>query len=1452
MTALALAGALSVPGLILAPTSVYAAGGAGGAAYRDDPSAPGGAGGVNAGDVGEKGQTRSGGGINPKLATGSGGGGGGAAAAGGDGGDNGHGTAGSAGGAAGAAPGEDGQDGKMAPNGTGAGGGGGGAHGVQGASIEISEGETVKGGAGGAGGEAAGTTRGGGAGGGGSGGYGAQVDAGAASNAGTAQGGNGGLGGGHEGGGFITNAGSGGDGGAGIGLSDGASVVNTGDAIGGTGGEGGQTLTGIGGGGGNGGAGILGGDHVAIVNQGLATGGAGARNGPGVRVTGANGNGGHGIFVGENAHITNQDSGSIIGGVGAAGEGLGGNGGAGIRAFDTVTIVNQDSATITGGVGADAGAFSEAGNGGAGVTASGNLDNSATISGGVGGTGWDGISSGAGGAGVDSTALTILNTGVISGGAGGAAATTGISIVGAGGVGVTGSDLTVINSGTIAGGLADNGTGTQAAAVDFTGGVNRLELRTGYVFNGDIIANGAQDTLVLGGSSSDDVFDTGLIGDAAQYRGFDAFEKTGTGTWTLTGATTAATPWTLVDGTLSISADNQLGDPSQPVTFDGGTLENTAAFDTTRNVTVDAGGGTFQTDADLGVSGIISGVGGLSKTGAGTLALSGANTYTGGTTIVDGVIEASRADGNGVIDALGSGLITLAGGTLRSTLNAASTLNSYLIAAGTTGTITTASGTILYINGTRGQSFDVDGNVVFGSAIDTGTIFFQPAGVHLGADRTSEVLIAGGTLVAGNNTFADYLSWNSKAIKVDTAATLDLGSFSTNIWNLQDGPTGGGTVDWQSALGIATGNFSGILAGSNGLFKLLPGTLTLSGTNTYTGGTRLFDGVLSISSDVNLGDASGDVTFDGGTLENTAAFTTARNFTVDGGGGTFQTDADLTVNGLISGNGSLTKTGASTLTLEGDGSGFAGQTDVVGGTLLVGGSAGSATMLGGVLDVLSGGRLGGHGTVGTTTLHSGGVIAPGASIGTLTVNGDFIGDGGVLEIETVLGDDSSDTDLLVVTGNTSGNAAVEIINRGGTGAATVEGIKIVDVGGASDATFSLLGDYIMNGEQAVVVGAYGYTLHKNGVSTPDDGDWYLRSGLIDPGGPTDPADPVFQPGAPIYEVYGQLLQGLNGVSTLRQRVGNRYWTGAGNGSVAQGDGPGTVEAEPMPSAGGGVAMDARGIWARIEGAHGHYEPKSSTGSADYDLDTFKMETGIDGQFYKSEAGRLIGGVTVHYGHASADISSPYGTGSIDTDGYGLGATLTWYGQNGFYLDGQARATWYDSDLTSDTLGRRLADGNDGFGYAFSAETGKRIDLNANWTLTPQAQLVYSSVDFDSFTDPFGAGVTLDSGDSLRGRLGLAASYESAWLGDTGKISRSHVYGIANLYHEFLDGSVTDVAGIKFSNENERTWGGIGAGGSYNWNDDKYALYGEVSLNTSLSNFADSYTLNGTAGFRVRF
>src|SRR5690606_34090499 len=149
----------------------------------------------------------------------------------------------------------------------------------------------------------------------------------------------------------------------------------------------------------------------------------------------------------------------------------------------------------------------------------------------------------------------------------------------------------------------------------------------------------------------------------------------------------------------------------------------------------------------------------------------------------------------------------------------------------------------------------------------------------------------------------------------------------------------------------------------------------------------------------------------------------------------------------------------------------------------------------------------------------------------------------------------------------------------------------------------------------------------------------------------------------------------------------------------------------------------------------------------FNQDAFKLELGVDKLLSESENGQLIGGLNAHYVHGKTDTKSPHGDGEIKTDGYGLGATITWYKPDGWYADGQARFTWYDSDLRSKLAHRSLIRGNDGFGYAASVESGKRITLNESRSFTPQAQLVYSNVDFDSFTDTFGARVSRSRGES---------------------------------------------------------------------------------------------------------
>ena len=304
------------------------------------------------------------------------------------------------------------------------------------------------------------------------------------------------------------------------------------------------------------------------------------------------------------------------------------------------------------------------------------------------------------------------------------------------------------------------------------------------------------------------------------------------------------------------------------------------------------------------------------------------------------------------------------------------------------------------------------------------------------------------------------------------------------------------------------------LTGNSKLVKTDLGTLILNGDNTYTGGTGVNGGTLQISNNRNLGDAAGGISFNGGTLRTTDSFTIDRAAELQDLGGTLETVAGTTLNytGVFSGAGSLTKTGAGTTLLNAQNN-YSGSTFVKAGTLAAGGendlSASSD------VNVYQSGTLALNDfNQSVKSLTNGGVIDFGQKAGTtLTTIGNYIGDGGMLAVTTVLGGDNSVTDKLAINGDTSGNSVLKVTNAGGTGAQTMEGIKIVDVAGASGGNFTLLGDYIFHGDQAVVGGAYAYRLYKNGVTTPTDGDWYLRSSLVDPTAAANPGDTANPGGA---------------------------------------------------------------------------------------------------------------------------------------------------------------------------------------------------------------------------------------------------------------------------------------------------------------------------------------------------
>ncbi|MBZ9847929.1 autotransporter outer membrane beta-barrel domain-containing protein [Mesorhizobium sp. CA14] len=887
-------------------------------------------------------------------------------------------------------------------------------------------------------------------------------------------------------------------------------------------------------------------------------------------------------------------------------------------------------------------------------------------------------------------------------------------------------------------------------------------------------------------------------------------------------------------GTTILTADNGY---TGGTTISAGTLQlgNGGASGSITGDVVDNGMLAFDRSDAVTFGGVISGTGGLNQIGAGTTILTAANSYGGPTNVNSGtlLVNGNQAGATGQTAVAGGatlggtgiigGDVTMADGSTLSPGGSGNSAGALTI----NGNLTLSGGTSLAYNfgqanapgGALNDVVNVGGNLTL-----DGTLNITPTAGGSFGPGVYRVFNYNGALIDNGLalTSPDYSVQTSIANQVNLINTA--GQLLT-FWDGDAGPKNNSVVDggngtWQVA---GSGNNWTTPGGevnapwSNGQFAVFQGT---PGTVSVDNG----NGAVTVN---GMQFAADGYVIQGGDISLVGPQSTIRV----GDGSSAGAGYKATIASDLVGNSGLTKVDYGTLILAGNSS-YVGATTVQGGTLAAG-KAGAfnatsafAVQSGGTLD------LAGFDQTVASLNNSGAVRLGAAAPGTvLTVSGDYVGNGGKILINAALNGDASATDRLVVHGNTSGTGILAVTNVGGAGAQTSEGIKIVDIDGSSAGTFTLAGDYIYQGDQAVVGGAYAYRLYKNGVSTPSDGDWYLRSTLINQTGP------LYAPSTPLYEAYAGVLQSFNELGTLQQRIGNRAW---GEDATPQG--------ADVPGQG---PVDGNAIWARVDAAHGKFEPKTSTTGTDYDVTTWKINAGVDGLLHDSEAGILLGGITVHYGTVASDVSSTFGTGSISATGYGVGGTLTWFGNSGFYVDTQAQATWYDSDINSAELGK-LADGNNGFGYALSIESGQKIALRSNWSLTPQAQLSYSAVDFDKFTDRFGAIVSPGSGDSLIGRLGISADYEDQWADSAGQVSRAHVYGIANLYYDFLGGTDVDVSGVKLASQNQKFWGGVGLGGSLDFGDGKYSVYGEALAKTSLASFGDSNVISGKLGFSVRW
>ena len=801
----------------------------------------------------------------------------------------------------------------------------------------------------------------------------------------------------------------------------GASTLTTGGAAGTTnsttaGGAGGvgTTAGGSGGGGGGGGAGSTGADGgvgtdigggAAAAGTGGATAGASGTNGGNVAGASGGGGGGGGGAHGQIITTTTSNTGATGGDGGNGGSPGGGAGGGGGGAGGFGVVVN-----------------------GAGITYS----NSGTVSGGSGGAGGGstspssngaGGSGGAGGFGVQFvTGATLNNSGTIIGGNGGAAGTTAsgpAGTAGAGGAGVTGSGITVVTSGSIMGGLGGDGV-TRANAITFTGGANSLTLQAGSTITGNVVAFfGGSDVLALGGSANA-TFNVSQIGPAAQYQNFANFQKTGSSTWTLTGTTGSTTNWAINGGTLAISADNNLGATGSLVSLNGGTLQFNASFTSTHAFTLNAGGGTFDTNGNaVTLTGGISGVGGLTKQGLGTLTLPNANAYHGGTTVNAGTVAVG--DNN----ALGDGALTFAAGTtLQAAANNLAIVNTINLNAGSTGTTIDTQSNVLTLFGAilGGGSL---------TKIGAGTLILQGINTYSG----------GTTVNAGTLQLLSGSALNPAGALMVNGGTFDLSAFGTGLTVGSLSGTGGtialgpNTLTTNSAGNNTT--LASTITGTGGLIKQGAGILALTGNNTYSGGTFVTGGLINFASLGNFG--TGTISLNGGGVQwaagNTLDISSSRRLVLGPAGATFDTNGNNVAFATpLGGTGAITKAGNGILSFTTTNN-YSGGTTVTGGlinftsasnfgtgmiTLTGGGlqwAAGSSADISSKLAPLGAGggtfdTNGNNVTLATAITGAGGLAKQG--LGTLNLTGNNIYTGGTAVL----------AGTLAINGSVAGNVAV--------------------------------------------------------------------------------------------------------------------------------------------------------------------------------------------------------------------------------------------------------------------------------------------------------------------------------------------------------------------------------------------------------------------------------------------
>ena len=490
-----------------------------------------------------------------------------------------------------------------------------------------------------------------------------------------------------------------------------------------------------------------------------------------------------------------------------------------------------------------------------------------------------------------------------------------------------------------------------------------------------------------------------------------ALTKLGAGTLTLSGANLHTGLTTVAGGTLAAGAGNALATGGLTVTggatFDIGAFSDSVGTVTLANGTITGTSGvltgtgaTAYAVQEGTISAILGGTGGLTKTTAGTVTLTRANTYTGVTTVNAGTLGVSSLAIGGVASNIGAstnaaGNLVLGGGTLQYTGASAATDRNYTLSAGTTSSIGVSN---------AASNLAISG----ASAATTGAL------VKLG-DGT--LTLTGANASTGTTTIR--------------TGTLQVGDGGTT------GTLGTGAVVNQGRLVLNRSNalsFGNVVSGFGELVQQGAGTATLTGASTYTGATTVNAGTLQLGAANRISDASALTVASGATFnlanfsETVGSLAGAGNVSL--GSGTLTSggnNASTTFSGVISGTGGIAKAGAGTLTLSGANT-YSGVSSVNAGTLVaananaLGATSGGTTVATGATLNVNNVALAGE----PIALNGAGVAAVGALTGTGTAS---VAGGVTVAGPTTIGTTSAASSL-TLAGVVSAPSALTIVGPG--------------------------------------------------------------------------------------------------------------------------------------------------------------------------------------------------------------------------------------------------------------------------------------------------------------------------------------------------------------------------------------------------------------------------------------